>query len=327
MVGCKFFGPLSPILPVTHSRPRQAYRLLPHRRRPTRQSKRRDTPREVSRRYLTRRSRVNGPPPPPVTLGASHRASPRVARRNREFEAGFPWWRVPLGRFSPRRASPRERTNAREPRRAEMSAHHATASTPRAAAAARGPRGAPARPRKSRRGGLGVASPETPCPSCRQDARPAGVPPPRASGETRARATTRPRRARARAWLGEWMKDNLGGDKDKKGSKGNKGKGKNGGVGGPDRVAEAFTDAERVATRKGKAPPKSSASTRRPAASKGRTAAAPPARPNARRRRLTSSPVGAATRLRPEARLVPALRRQIARRRGAHRGWIVRHRP
>ena len=54
------------------------------------------------------------------------------------------------------------------------------------------------------------------------------------------------------------MKDNLGGDKDKKGSKG-KG-GKNG-----DRVNDAFADAERVATRPTrKAPPKSS-SQRRPA--------------------------------------------------------------
>ena len=156
-----------------------------------------------------------------------------------------------------------------------MSAHHATASTPRAAAAARaGPRGAPAR-----RGslGAGVSASPAPKPHAHHVAETrAGRGPAPARFRRDSRALPPARDVRARAWLGEWMKDNLGGNKDKKGSKGNKGKGKNGGAGGPDRVAEAFTDAERVATRKGKPPPKSSASTRRPAASKGRTAAAPP---------------------------------------------------
>ena len=200
-VGCKFFGPFSPITRDAQ----QATSILssPDSSAPAdaAQSKRRDTPREVCRRYRTRRSRVNGSPPPPVVLGASHRASPRVARRNREFEAGFPWWEVPLGRFfAPPRQPGASGTNARTPRRAEMSAQHATASTPRAAAAARaGPRGAPAR-----RGSLGAGVSASPAPKphahhvAKTRARRSGSRPRAPPARPARLATTRPRRARAR---------------------------------------------------------------------------------------------------------------------------------
>jgi len=150
-----------------------------------------------------------------------------------------------------------------------MNAQHATASTPRAAAAARaGRRGAPAR-----RGSLGAGVSASPAPKPHvahhvSDARAGrGPAPARLRRDPRAPPA---RDVRARAWLGEWMKDNLGGDKDKKGSKGSKGKGGANGGAGP------FADAERVATRK--APPKPSAATRRPVPSKARSSAPQPGR-------------------------------------------------
>jgi len=185
---------------------------------------------------------------------------------------------VPLGRFfAPPRQPGASGTNARTPHRAEMSAQHATASTPRAAAAAcAGPRGAPAR-----RGSLGAGVSASPAPKPHAHhvakTRAAGRGPAPARLRRDPRGSLPPARdVRARAWLGEWMKDNLGGDKDKKGSKGKKGGRQNGGgAGGSDRVAEAFADAERVATRKAPRSQSSSASTRRPGPSKGPTAAPP----------------------------------------------------
>jgi calcium-dependent protein kinase len=126
-----------------------------------------------------------------------------------------------------------------------MSAPHAMSSMSSAIASARAGRSGA----HAHRGGPGASASPTPKPRGNDATR-------RAASAGRQRESGRD--VRTRAWLGEWMKDNLGGDKDKKGSKG-KG-GKNG-----DRVNDAFADAERVATRSTrKAPPKSS-SQRRPA--------------------------------------------------------------
>jgi calcium-dependent protein kinase len=126
-----------------------------------------------------------------------------------------------------------------------MSAPHAMSSMSSAIASARAGRSGA----HAHRGGPGASASPTPKPRG-NDATVARL---RRDGQRESG-----RDVRTRAWLGEWMKDNLGGDKDKKGSKG-KG-GKNG-----DRVNDAFADAERVATRSTrKAPPKSS-SQRRPA--------------------------------------------------------------
>ena len=198
-VGCKFFGPFSPITRDAQ----QATSILssPDSSAPAdaAQSKRRDTPREACRRYRTRRSRVNGSPPPPVVLGASHRASPRVARRNREFEAGFPVGGASRQVFRPAAAARRVRHERADtaPRGDERAARDGV-DAPRGRGRARGPPRRPRAARKSRRGDLGVASPETPCPSCRQDARGRSGSRPRAPPARPARATTRPRRARAR---------------------------------------------------------------------------------------------------------------------------------
>ena len=109
-----------------------------------------------------------------------------------------------------------------------MSAHHATASTPRAArprarAPAAAPRGA------DLGAGVSASPPRTPMPIDVAKTRAAGRGPAPARLRRDPRALPPARDVRARAWLGEWMKDNLGGDKDKKGSKGKKGGRQNGG--------------------------------------------------------------------------------------------------